>query len=62
MNLDPVPDFKAYGRTLFRIHGDNDLLDHSASDGCIVLGRAYRTQIAAAVSKGDTSLNVVSDL
>ncbi|MFI4973823.1 MAG: tlde1 domain-containing protein [Caulobacterales bacterium] len=59
MNLDPVPPFDAFGRTLFRIHGDNDLMNHSASDGCIVLGPAYRTQIAAAVASGDTALTVI---
>jgi Protein of unknown function (DUF2778) len=58
MNLDPVPPFDAFGRTLFRIHGDNDLMNHSASDGCIVLGPAYRTHIAAAVAGGDDALTV----
>ena len=60
MNLDPVAPFTAHGRSLFRIHGDNDLMNHTASDGCIVLSHAYRTQIAAAVAGGDDSLTVIA--
>jgi hypothetical protein len=60
MNLDPVAPFDAHGRTLFRIHGDNDLLNHTASDGCIVLGPAYRRQIAEAVAGGDNDLTVTA--
>jgi Protein of unknown function (DUF2778) len=60
MNLDPAPPFKALGRSLFRIHGDNGKGDHSASDGCIILGPVYRKQIAAAVAGGDTALTVTA--
>jgi hypothetical protein len=60
MNLDPVPPFNALGRSLFRIHGDNGKGDHSASDGCIILGPVYRKQIAAAVAGGDNSLTVIA--
>jgi hypothetical protein len=60
MNLDPAAPFDAYGRSLFRIHGDNDLLNHSGSDGCIVLGPTYRHQVAAAVAGGDTALTVTN--
>src|SRR5271154_1996564 len=60
MNLDPNPPFNALGRTLFRIHGDNDLMNHSASDGCVILGPAYRHQIATAVAGGDNQLTVIA--
>lgn len=41
----------------FFIHGDNDLLNHTASDGCIVLSRPLRQAIA---DSGDTLLQVAS--
>ena len=40
----------------FFIHGDNPLMDHTASDGCIVLPRPLRETIAASQ---DTTLQVV---
>jgi len=60
MNLDPVAPFDALGRTLFRIHGDNPAANHTASDGCIILGPAYRTRIATAVAAGDNRLTVTA--
>ena len=60
MNLDPVAPFDALGRSAFRIHGDNDHLNHTASDGCIILGPDYRKQIAVAVAGGDNSLTVMA--
>jgi hypothetical protein len=59
MKLAPVAPFDALGRTLFRIHGDNDLMNHTASDGCIVLSASYRLKISAFVQNEDTSLTVV---
>jgi lipoprotein-anchoring transpeptidase ErfK/SrfK len=53
MALDPV-GHSAYGRTLFRIHGDN--ARHDASHGCIVLGPGLRQEIAGSA---DTELEVV---
>ena len=44
----------AHGRTGFLIHGDN--ATHDASTGCIILGPAVRTAIAASADK---TLNVV---
>jgi hypothetical protein len=35
--LNPHPENTMYGRNGFRIHGDNDKEDHSASNGCIVV-------------------------
>jgi len=60
MDLAPVAPFAAFGRSLFRIHGDNPAANHTASDGCIILGPAYRTQIAAAVAAGDNRLTVTA--
>jgi len=54
MDLTPV-GHDAHGRTLFRLHGDNDALNHSASRGCIILGRALRLAISAS---GDDDLKV----
>lgn len=44
MNLEPLPGTETYGRSLFRIHGDNTT--HNASHGCIILPRAAREAIA----------------
>lgn len=44
MNLDPAPGTDTLGRSLFRIHGDNK--NHTASEGCIILGPALRQFIA----------------
>ena len=37
----------AFGRTLFRIHGDTGRGDRSASEGCIILPRSVRVAIDA---------------
>lgn len=55
MALEPLPDTETFGRSLFRIHGDN--VQHDASHGCIILGPAIRRKIAASP---DRSLVVVS--
>lgn len=44
MNLTPEPGTDTFGRSAFHIHGDN--ARHDASQGCIILGPAIRTQIA----------------
>lgn len=54
MNLDPV-GHDAHGRSLFRIHGNNQADD--ASHGCIILARPIRDMIAAS---GDHDLDVVA--
>lgn len=57
MNLDPLPGTEVYGRSLFRIHGDNSTPDpHDASHGCIILSRATRRAISASPVK---TLNVI---
>jgi len=40
----------------FFIHGDNQAMDHTASDGCIILSRPLRIAIAGS---GDTRLQVI---
>ncbi len=55
MALDPLTDTNTFGRSLFRIHGDN--VNHDASHGCIILGPAIRRKIAASA---DRNLMVVS--
>lgn len=49
MHLDPLPSTDEFGRSLFRIHGDN--ARHTASEGCIILGPAIRADIAASSDK-----------
>lgn len=52
MNLDPAIATDTFGRSLFRIHGDNSTPDpHDASHGCIILNAACRRAIAASPDK-----------
>lgn len=53
MNLDPLPGTEMYGRSLFRIHGNNKAND--ASLGCIIQGPAVRKVLA---SSNDRELTV----
>jgi hypothetical protein len=46
----------ALGRTLLRIHGDNDAQSHTASTGCIIEPLNVRNRIA---ESKDTCLQVV---
>jgi RHS repeat-associated protein len=43
--LFPTPDNSALGRTELQIHGDNNSLNHSASDGCIIAKEKCRVKI-----------------
>jgi hypothetical protein len=52
MNLEPAPDTQTFGRSLFRIHGDN--AQHDASHGCIILGPTLRHQISASSDRALT--------
>lgn len=49
MALDPSPGTNTFGRSLFRIHGDN--VNHDASHGCIILGPAIRRKIASGADR-----------
>lgn len=42
INLIPDPKNEMFGRSLFRMHGDNNELNHTASDGCIIMPRRVR--------------------
>jgi Protein of unknown function (DUF2778) len=44
MSLTPV-GHNAHNRTAFYIHGDNELLNRTASNGCIILGPDIRYRI-----------------
>ena len=60
MRLQPAAGNEMFGRGDFLIHGDNALMDHTASDGCIILPHPARLTVAAAVLGGDNQLTVVS--
>lgn len=57
MTLTPGEDTETYGRSGFLIHGDlvGHVGEHLASEGCIILPRMVREQIAAS---GDHDLVV----
>lgn len=55
MNLEPEPNTDTFGRSLFRVHGDNQR--HDASHGCIVIGPSLRHLIA---DSGDHELLVTA--
>lgn len=45
-----------FDRSAFRIHGDNPHLNHTASDGCIIVPHSPREQLRAS---GDSYLQVI---
>lgn len=51
MALSPVAPFNAFHRFLLRIHGDNAKGNRSASEGCIVLGKALRMMMDASTDR-----------
>jgi lipoprotein-anchoring transpeptidase ErfK/SrfK len=54
-----TPDgHKAHGRDGFLIHGDNEKLNKSASEGCIILGPDIRQKIS---ESGVTKLRVIKE-
>ena len=55
--LTPSPENEMYGRSGFMIHGDNDAMNHTASDGCLVAGHGYRAAMAASA---DNLLDVIT--
>jgi Protein of unknown function (DUF2778) len=57
MRLTPDPSNEMFGRSGFFIHGDNPQLNHTASDGCIILANPIRRDIA---NSGDTTLIVTA--
>lgn len=63
MNLDALPGKEIpFGRGLFRIHGDNRYLNHTASDGCIILARLFRDRIAYSTDRDLTVVALEKDV
>ncbi|HTI83169.1 MAG TPA: tlde1 domain-containing protein [Acetobacteraceae bacterium] len=57
--LYPDPTNQMYSRFGFFMHGDNQYANHSASNGCIILGPEIRRQVS---SSDDKTLVVVSGI
>lgn len=57
MPLTPDPKNVMHGRYGFFIHGDTAAMNHTASDGCIILDRLTRDKINASMDK---TLDVVT--
>ena len=55
--LTPMPGTDTFGRFAFLIHGDSIVAPGTASEGCIILLRDARNQIA---ESGDTELIVTA--
>ena len=55
MHLDPQPGTETFGRSLFRMHGNNK--ENDASHGCIILGPSTRNLVA---TSNDRNLMVTS--
>ncbi|MCC7634429.1 RHS repeat-associated core domain-containing protein [Stenotrophomonas rhizophila] len=55
MVLTPAPANDMFGRSAFRIHGDNSTRNRTASEGCMIFDRDVRDQIA---NSGDNDLVV----
>lgn len=60
MWLEPNAENEMFGRGDFLIHGDNQSMNHTASDGCIILPHTVRTVIGGIVLGGDNQLTVVA--
>lgn len=60
MRLTPDPANTMYGRSAFLIHGDNQAMDYTASEGCIILPLTVRVKIGDAVARGDNQLQIVA--
>lgn len=59
MALTPSPTNAMYGRSAFRIHGDNSRRNQTASEGCMIFDRGVRDLIA---NSGDNDLIVENPL
>ena len=55
MHLDPTPDTNTFGRSEFRIHGNN--AQNDASHGCVIFGHDTRQVIS---DSGDTDFSVIT--
>jgi hypothetical protein len=62
INLDPQAGADTFGRTAFRLHGDNAAHNFTASEGCVVAGPSARAEFARTLTHaggGDNRLEVV---
>lgn len=50
-HLTPMDGTETFGRSGFMIHGDNDAMNHTASEGCIILLRSLRAMVAASTDR-----------
>ena len=57
MRLTPCTGDQMFARSGFFIHGDNPAMNHTASEGCIVLPHAARVAIS---ESGDRMLRVIA--
>lgn len=48
MQLTPDAGNEMFGRSGFFIHGDNEQMNHTGSDGCLIFSRGTRAGISAA--------------
>ena len=60
MPLTPIDGNDAHGRSAFFLHGDNAEANHTASDGCVIMGPTIRAAVNAARAAGDDILEVVA--
>lgn len=58
--LAPSKTNEMFGRDGFFIHGDNTQVNHTASEGCIVVTLTARIKINQAVIQGDNQLEVIA--
>jgi hypothetical protein len=56
-HLTPCEGTETHGRSGFMIHGDNKAMNHTASEGCIILGHYQRETMMAS---NDRILEVVA--
>lgn len=60
MALSPYSTNEMFLRGDFFIHGDNAMMNHTGSDGCIVLPLSVRVAIGTQVVQGDNELTVTA--
>jgi hypothetical protein len=46
IHLQPDPGNQMFGRSGFLVHGDNAEVNHTASEGCIIMPRLARIELA----------------
>lgn len=61
-HLSPVNPSDVFGRSGFFIHGDNQKMNHTASDGCIILNRLLRNLIQASKDNDLLVITSIKDL